>query len=328
MRSRPLVQIDSVMNSTVHPKKLDYTLNIQGFPFGDGHPARNETAQVIQGFRQTAEFPKDAFIDGEVESVLITNFLKYPVNPSVVTSFTQPLHASLGRFSPDLLRSSFWQWRRARVLENFIPLPDDLRRAAIRGFAIARALGLVTNLPRGGNQISTEAGVLSFPQNFLTETDHDNVLPCLLEAMILAFAEGPTRGKAAFEAYGALISYGGGGAGFQIEGAVARILKTGDYGQIKILDQEMADVLGTTPVERVSQVNAHLDRRIKFFDELDATRLDPQSWRNMVGSVVPVSTLSRELLPDLRRGYVMVRQAVQAFGENLPSSVAGRIEKS
>jgi hypothetical protein len=310
------------MNATVHPLALSYDLNIQGFPFGQGHPAREETEQVIQGFLNDAASVDWAFSSGDAESVLVTNFLKYPVNPSVVTSFTQPLHAALGTFSPELLRSSFWQWRRARVLENFIPLPDDLRLAAIRGFAVARILGLTTCYPIGQNQISTKAGVFNFPKNFLTETDEDNVLPCLLESMVLVFAEAPTRGKEAFEAYGALIDYGTGGgmaAGFEIDGIVEQILKTGEYGNISILDSNRADALGTSAAERAVTARAYLDRGIQFFDELDATAMHPHSWRNQVGSVDPANTLTRELLPDLRKGYVMVREAIERFEATLTS---------
>jgi len=326
MQSRPLVEIDNVMNSTVHPKSLSYTLNIQGFPFGQGHPARAETEQVIQGFLNDARNVDWAFSSGDAESVLITNFLEYPVNPSVVTSFTQPLQGALGHFTPELLRSAFWQWRRARILENFIPLPDDLRVAAIRGFAIARILGLTTCSPSGTNQISTESGVLNFPRNFLTETDDDNVLPCLLEAMVLTFAEAPTRGKAAFEAYGALIDYGTGGgmtSGFKIDGVVAQILKTGNYGALAVLDQDKVDVLGSSAVERVSAAKAYLDGCIQYFDELDAAKLHPNSWRNLVGSVDPVNTLTRELLADLRKGYVMVREAVDNFEVQLSGKKTG-----
>jgi hypothetical protein len=109
MQSRPLVEIDLVMNATVHPQPLKYVLNIQGFPFGKGHPAREESEQVIQGFLNDARDVDWAFSSGDAESVLITNFLEYPVNPSVITSFTQPLHKAVGAYTPELLRSSFWR---------------------------------------------------------------------------------------------------------------------------------------------------------------------------------------------------------------------------
>ena len=320
MQSRPLIEIDLVMNSTVHPQSLKYTLNIQGFPFGKGHPAREETEQVIQGFLNDAASVDWAFSSGDAESVLITNFLEYPVNPSVITSFTQPLHKALGEYSPELLRSSFWLWRRARVLENFIPLPDELRVAAIRGFAMARILGTVTALPLGQNLISTEKGVYKFPRNLLTETDKNNILPCLLEAMVLTFADATVRGKAAFEAYGAMLDYGTGGGmapGFEIDGIAAQILTTGEYGSVQIVDTARADALRNDPSGRFKNAIAYLDANIKRFDLLDSKAMHPHSWRNSVGAIDPVDTMSRELLPDLRKSYVMVREAIERFEKSL-----------
>ena len=328
MQSRPLIEIDLVMNSTVHPQPLKYTLNIQGFPFGKGHPAREETEQVIQGFLSDASSVDWAFSSGDAESVLITNFLEYPVNPSVVTSFTQPLHKALAAYSPELLRSSFWLWRRARVLENFIPLPDELRVAAIRGFAMSRIFGTVTALPLGQNLISTQKGVFKFPRHLLTETDTSNILPCLLEAMVLTFADAATRGKAAFEAYGALLDYGTGGgmaAGFEIDGIAAQILQTGEYGQIEIVDAARADSLRNDPQGRMKSAIAYLDANIKRFDVLDSKPMASNSWRTSVGAVDPVDTLTRELLPDLRKGYVMVREALERFESFLNNEQTGSV---
>jgi hypothetical protein len=328
MQSRPLMEIDNVMNSTVHPQALSYSLNIQGFPFGQGHPAREETEQVIQGFLNDARSVDWAFSTGDAESVLITNFLEFPVNPSVVTSFTQPLHGALGHFSPALLKSSFWQWRRARILENFIPLPDASRHAAIRGFAVARILGAMTALPLGQNLVSTKKGVYKFPLNLLTETDRNNILPCLLESMILAFAEAPTRGKAAFEAYGALIDFGTGGGmadGFEVDGVFAEILGGGDYGDLQIVDRQRADAFMKDPAGRYSNAIAYLDANIKHYDLLDSKPLHPHSWRNQVGSVEPVDTLTLELMKDLRNCYVKVREAIERFEESARTGTSGGV---
>jgi len=327
MQSRPLIEIDNVMNATVHPQPLQYKLNIQGFPFGEGHPARSITESIIQGYLNTPESLDWVFSSGEAESVLITNFLWYPVNPSVVTSLTQPLKKALGSYNQDLLRSSFWRWRRARILENFIPLPDTLRIAAIRGFAVARILGTVTAEPSEQNQISTKDGIYNFPRHLLTETDDENVLPVLLEAMILAFAEASVVGKDAFNAYGALIEYGTGGgqtAGFEISGEVARILLSGDYGSTKILDRARASALFSATGSPATTALKYLERNIEHFEILDAKPLNARSWRNKTGSVDPVETLTRELLVDLRKAYIQVKEAFSRF-EMLKSDETGKL---
>lgn len=329
MQSRPLIEVDTVMNATVHPNSLSYKLNIQGFPFGVGHPARKETEEIIQGFMGTPHPVDDAFASGDAESVLITNFLENPVNPSVVTSFTQPLATAVNSFSADLLRASFWQWRRARVLENFVPLPDSLRVAAIRGFAIARVLGTVSADPSHQNKISTTGGVHLFPANLLTECNKSNILPALLEAMVLTFADAPTRQMRAFEAYGALITYGTGGgmvAGFEIDGETERILRTGEHGAVEIIDRDRVNNLNDnvhSPTDRVRNAIQYVDNNLRHFDTLEARPLDPKSWRDKKGFIDPVDTLTLELLPDMRRAYTQVRDALQNFQILLAGSEGG-----
>jgi len=319
MQSQPLIEIDRAVNAEVHSESLRFELSIQGFPFGDGHPAREITSQLIQGYLKNGlPVTQKFFTGGDAESVSITSFLWYPVNPSVVTSITKPLHRALAGFTPELLRSSFWLWRRSRTLDKFIPLPHELRIAAIRGCAVARILGVVTADPVGQNRISTSEGVFNFPRHLLTETDKGNFLPALLEAMVLAFADVPSNGKAAFNAYGALIDYGTGGgmtSGFEVDGVFAEILRTGEYGKLQILDQQRADALRNDPKGRSRHGIAYLDANLERFDELNSRPLDPRSWRNRVGSVDPVDTLTRELLPDLRVGFLTVREALERFIE-------------
>jgi hypothetical protein len=178
----------------------------------------------------------------------------------------------------------------------------------------------MTALPVGQNKIATDKGVFNFPTNLLTETDKNNILPALLEAMVLVFADVPTHGKAAFNAYGALLDYGNGrgmSTGFEIDVITAQILKTGEYGNVRIVDSARADSLGNDPQTRIKNAIAYLDANIKRFDSLDSKLMHPHSWRNSDGAIDPVDTMSRELLPDLRKGYVMVREAIERFEKSL-----------
>jgi hypothetical protein len=320
MQSKPSIEIDHVLNATVHSKEISFLISVQGFPFGEGHPARKITESIIQSSLDSVENVDWVFSSGEAESVLITNFLKYPVHPSVINSFTQPLAQALGSVAPDLLRSNFWLWRRARNLKEFIPLPDVLRLAAIRGFAVSRILGTMTAEPKGQNQISTSAGIANFPKYLLTETDKNNILPVLLEAMILTFADVSAKGKSAFDAYRALIEYGTGGGiatGFEIVGDTARILTSGDYGTVQILDHERASKLASDPQGRVVNAIKYLDANIARFDAVETLPFNLRSWRNRVGTVEPVDTPTRELIHDLHKAYVQVREATLRFEKSL-----------
>lgn len=314
-QSRPLLEIDKHLYPTVHPQPLSTMLNVQGFPFGDGHPAREITEAVIQGFMNTAESLDALFTPSESESVLISTFLEYPVHPSVATSFTEPFGVALGKVANvDLLRSSFWQWCRARILENFVPLPDGLRLSAVRGFAIARALGYTTASKDEQNSIITSEGTYYFPKWLLTKTTQANVLPALLEAMILTFAEVPTKGKAAFDAYRALLEYGGGslaGNEFDISGDLRDYILHGRL-NLEPIDRDRATALrgALDQGSRIEIVSKYLKANLDRFIKIQREPLLDSHWRDGEGFVDPNDTLSLELIEDLKLGYSQVLDAI------------------
>jgi len=313
-QSRPLMEIDEPMYATVHKMALETTLNVQGFPFGEGHPARVETAGIVQGFLQTSANVDWIFSGGEAESVLISSFLKYPVNPSVVTSFTKPFTQALNSVvNENLLRASFWLWRRARILENFIPLPDQLRLAAIRGFAIARSLGYCTATVKETNRIVDREGTHEFPKFLLTNTETNYVLPALLESMVLTFADAPTKGKSAFNAYGALITYGMGGGladRYLLPDVMTEFLLTGRRDLSPVDSTRVEKTTKDDYESRKAAILEYLDKYIRMLHEVEARPLSKTHWRNNTGAVLPTETLLMELMTDVLRGYVEVRTAV------------------
>ena len=317
MTSRPLIEIDQRVNAVVHPRPTSCSLNIGGFPFGEGHPARQSTEEIIQGFLGTSEPVDWAFTPRECETVLVSSFLNYPVNPSAMSSFTEPLAGSVNHFSGDLLRSAFWQWRRACTLQKFVPLPYELRLAAIRGFAIARAIGVMSAEVQRQNVIADRDGDKFFPKHLLTLTDRNNLLPALLEAMVLTFAEVSTKGKDAFAAYESLIKYGTGEGIFdeiQVGGLVEHFLDTGEYDGVRIVDQDRANsVVGIDRYQRAEKIIEYLQRNIERFEDLERSGPDPQSWRNQIGDMNPIDTLTHELLTDLRNAYGQVLDAVRKW---------------
>lgn len=315
-QSRPLMEIDQAMYATVHSQPLTTSLNVQGFPFGEGHPAREITRDVIQGFLKTADEVNQFFSSSEAESVLISSFLKYPVHPSVITSFTQPLGAAINRVGTEgKLQASFWLWRRARILENFIPLPDALRLSAIRGYAVARSIGYMTANVDSQNKIISKTGVHSFPKWMLTATDQKNLLPALLEAMVLTFGDAPTKGKAAFSAYEALIDLGSGGPTYSTFGVVGdfkEFLEGRDLPLVP-LDGFVVENLPTlqSSGDRKTFVLEYLEMMIDDYKKIAAAPLADTHWRSDVGSVEPEDTLSLELIDDLLKGFTQVADAVK-----------------
>jgi hypothetical protein len=267
---------------------------------------------------QTSNNVDWVFSSSEAESVLLSSFIDYPVHPAVVTSFTQPLQAAIGRIGNEgILQSSFWQWRRARILENFIPLPDELRRAAIRGFAVGRALGYVTATLDEQNRVVTRDGERRFPKWLLTATNQDNILAALLESMVLTFADAPTIGKAAFDAYAALIDLGEPGqssVAFAVKGDLRDYIVDGRLNLTPVdsyRQQLLADAYDIESRKKV--ISNYLTANVNRFNELERRPQEPTHWREKTGYVNPVDTLSLELLKDLKDSYVAVLGAVESF---------------
>lgn len=315
-QSQPMIEIDRKTNSEVHPDPVTTVPMVSGIPFGADHPARELTTQILQGHFRSSESFDWVFSAGECESVSFTNFIARPLNPSVIRSFTDPLGAAVAKHSDLTLRTSFWRWRRSRNLKQSIPLPEDLLLAAIRGFSVARILGLATANSEGDNQVSTTAGVFSFPRLLLTKSDRDDLLPRLLEAMILAFADVPLRGSAAFAAYGALVDYGTGGGliqGFEVDNIFADVLRTGEYSGLTILDHAQAERLSGATLERIETALRYTQVSLARLDRLASQPLDSRSWRNSDGSLEPAETMTRELEYELIRGLTEVQEALERF---------------
>jgi hypothetical protein len=301
------------MNATVHPLEVRVVPQIQGFPFTMGHPARQIVEDVL-----TAQLPigtpPNYFSSTDTESVSISSFMVNRVNPSVISSFTEPFAQSMSNIvNESLWRSSFWLWRRARTLENFIPLPDQLRLSAIRGFAIARSLGYCTASIDEVNRVVDHNGVHEFPKHLLTATNRNNVLPALLESMVLTFADAPIKGKDAFNAYGALINYGIGGRSvdqYALPSEMISFLNDNEFVYDVVDSNRQEKIVANDFDQRKENVLRYLDAYLQFLQQLDAKPLSNSHWRDSTGAVDPVDTLTLELMGDLTRGYTDVRTAV------------------
>jgi hypothetical protein len=155
--------------------------------------------------------------------------------------------------------------------------------------------------------------------------------------MILTFADAATSGKAAFNAYGALISYGlseGGASRFQADRDLLRILKTGDYGRIKVVDQDKADLLlaCTNEADRRDVVKTYIENNLlrirtvveqanpeNSYGDIQYDVEYRKSYRNKVGEVVPMDAMTLELATDMERAYSQVLAAVSSVTASGPT---------
>jgi hypothetical protein len=65
-------------------------------------------------------------------------------------------------------------------------------------------------------------------------------------------------------------------------------------------------------------VEEYLIANLQRFEDLKAENLDPRSWRDLVGSVEPVDTMTKEILKDLEFAYTEVLVAVRKSQKSGP----------
>jgi len=299
-QAKPLIELDRALNAQVHDAnpQLRVLPIMQGFPFPAGHPAREVVLGVIGD--------EVRFNDTETQSVLISSFIEFPVHPMVVSSFVQPLGSALNDIglSADQLRGAFWLWRRTKVLEDFIPLPDETRLAIIRGFAVARMLGYITADPSQKVRITGTSGALEFPFPLLTDVSSDNILPALLESFGLCFGTVGVRQLSAFEAYKRLYELGEStGSTYVLAAEAETFIRTGAAPHAPTDAARHERAKADTEEERSERLQQYIRANIARYESLQAQPFTGQETRDLFGSVIPEDTLSRELVDDLKNAY-------------------------
>ncbi len=146
----PLFRIDQTMMSRLHiHTDLSTRMTIQELPFDNSHPAYEIAKEILTtGGDVSSEAFKSRTKKG-VESVLLVRRLATPVHPAVVASLYQPIVRDWDQVvnSPNPAKSiqTFWNNKRTRLLQEFIPLPLPAIATIVRGWFVGRLLGLVTN---------------------------------------------------------------------------------------------------------------------------------------------------------------------------------------
>ena len=314
IQSRPLIELDNPLNSVIHVANPQPEVSplVGGFPFAVGTPAHDLVVELMGDDDKVSKFT-----DRETETVLISSFIKYPVHPMTVSSFTRPLGQVLQRIGPNaaLLQGGFWLWRRTKLLEDFAPLPDEVRFAIIRGFAVARMLGYITADPAEPVTIVSENKLLQFPYPLLTDVSTDNLLAALIEGFSLCYGDVATRQLASFEAYERLFKLGEGrGHQYTLAQEALAFLHTGQL-PLNPVDPRRADkARAATKEERCANLIEYLDDNIRRFKRLAERPFTGQEHRDKFGKVHPEDALTVELVTDFLDAYEEVKTAIETGG--------------
>jgi hypothetical protein len=316
--SQPLIQVNEKLTEEVYGN-LDSA--IKAYPYFQlpffGHAADD----ILKGamVKRFPELQIDSLqrYSGGVDSNSsfgFTSFLRNPLNPSVLKRFTESQNALVSRRIGTPQEFQFVQgWRRTRKLSEYIPLPTELRHAAIRGFAVGRILGYVTNDTNEAIKISGIDREYVFPRRLLTSTGQNNLLPSLLESMSLCFADVPRLGQEAFGAYRELISLGMGKDGrahsFEFDNDCVEFIKTGKRQRIPVGIQRPELMSAETPEDR-QQVMVHLLlSRIASYAEIE----DSFAGLTNADHIPAADRLTLEILDELIDNFQIVLTSIESF---------------
>lgn len=207
----PMVEIDPVVMQRVHPRSpmrpgLMTELLPEQLPI-TAPVVREHAERILTPYLAPGQTVSQFFGDGtfDVESVLYVSFLLAPVHPAVVSSLVRPIGATWNRvrMNRDSV-SLYWENRRARRLDEFVPVTPHVLDLMIRGWIVGRLLGRISDPdPANGFRIAyvdenlgqTAHAVFPWPllhwgrQAFLADVSMTREwLPALLESLGIGFA--------------------------------------------------------------------------------------------------------------------------------------------
>ncbi len=193
----PLINLDTGVLNMVHPDSVAGNLQVRVFseiPLDQHAVGEDVKSQLSALGIGSADLGEMFNMDANADHIDITTFTSAPLSPIVVSSLWGPID---DRYTEEVQTGSlqdFWQRRRSRTMQRFVPAPQSTIQAMIRGWITARYLGLVSEpkiMPnRGQLSISREGELLnaSFPFPLLSDVyEAFDELPSVLESLGLAY---------------------------------------------------------------------------------------------------------------------------------------------
>jgi hypothetical protein len=195
--SAPLVSINPETYTFVHGDQIPAgTPAVGAIPIDTKHPAFPRVSEALNAHGLNEKEISNHMRPGtRASAVEISSFVGVAMHPVVFASIFDPIQADWKGRHGAQDRRQFWQFRRTRPLESFVPLARWRLRALIRGWLTANVLGHVPRLERPWSErplsIWTPRGWLPFPKDLLGRdvARHGLVLPALVESFPLALLE-------------------------------------------------------------------------------------------------------------------------------------------
>jgi len=314
---QPLIQVDEQMSAGMN---LQWQPIVEfQLPFSQGHPAFDASLPILNAslpYLYGIDFASSRYFASNFSAtnVRFSSFLKYAVSPTVLKRFCDSQANLIGRTGTAVESANAFNWRRTRKLIEFIPLPTELRHAAIRGFAVGRILGYITIDTNEAIKISGMDREYIFPRRLMTSAEPKNLLPALLESMPLCFADVPRMGQEAFGAYRELISMGLGATprSSSSENECLRFIDTGERLRVPVDAERVERMSGDSPEERKRKMCDYLEMNLRRYAEIGYSfnvMLNPDS-------ISSADKLTIELLDELMAEYSQVLETIQESRDN------------
>lgn len=197
--SQPLVELDTQLMAVMYPgaSHPKLAIEVSSLPF-KGHQLQEVLSNELVKLKGEGDVSNYFKSDSQINHIDITTRLSGPYPVFAISSLLMPIAQAWHALS-DEDRSDFWDKRRARPLNEFIPAPQEHILCMLRGWFIGRCLGLVAKsahteeggtfyvAPRGKNPGLTN---MELPKKFLSRSQAWGDEPALaLESLGLAYMQ-------------------------------------------------------------------------------------------------------------------------------------------
>jgi hypothetical protein len=200
--AEPLVHVDPVLMSEIHDRVLTTHAVPGEIPLKNHRLERWVNEFLDSKLADRTDGTHDNVTQSDrVKRISIYSMLEGALHPAVFRSLIDPIADGYAAAARATRLRDFWKWRRSRPLARAIPLPMPMVRALVRGWFIARFLGLLTvTSDSGSTVVRLEKGrggpVIESPPLVTTPGENrPRQLGAFLETVALAIPFSANAGK-------------------------------------------------------------------------------------------------------------------------------------
>jgi hypothetical protein len=263
--SAPLIGISPTLAGIIHDG-IQHKISISQLPFRN-HDLEKRVGSLLEA----RDLSSGSLLDDNPHTshVTLVSRFKEPVSPLIVTSLLRPISEDWAiKSNSQVGRGHFWSRRRARRLDQFVPVPQEILAAMCRGWFVGVALGIIDRTSEPITIGRPDEGPVAFPYPALSSSaNHRDQLAIVLESLALAYVQvNQFESLAPLDAYLRLRDLG-------VDHDVASNLYTYDVGtdQVPKLGRDLEEWVrnGVAPGQVTTRLAQGSDERERLTSVLD-----------------------------------------------------------